>query len=87
MNEMTYKISILRRAQKQLAKIPASDYKKVKQAILDLARDPRPTGSKKLKGRPAWRIRQGNFRVIYEILDNQLMVIVLEVGNRRNIYK
>jgi mRNA interferase RelE/StbE len=48
---MTYKISILRKAQKQLAKIPANDYKKVKQAILDLANDPSPQGSKKLKGR------------------------------------
>lgn len=84
---MTYKISILRKTQKQLAKIPASDYKKVKQAILDLAQDPRPPGSKKLKGRPGWRIRQGDFRVIYEIQDDQLIIIVLEVGNRRDIYK
>jgi mRNA interferase RelE/StbE len=84
---MTYKISILRRAQKQLAKIPASDYKKVKQAILDLAHDPRPPGSKKLKGRPGWRIRQGDFRVIYEIQDDKLIVIVLDVGNRKDIYR
>ena len=84
---MTYKISILRKAQKQLAKIPASDYKKVKQAILDLAKDPRPPGSKKLKGRQGWRIRQGDFRVIYEIQDDQLIVIVLDVGNRKDIYR
>jgi mRNA interferase RelE/StbE len=67
---MTYKISILRKAQKQLAKIPTSDYKKVKQAILNLTHDPRPPGSKKLKGRPGWRIRQGDYRVIYEIQDD-----------------
>ena len=84
---MTYKISTLRRAQKQLARIPASDYKKVKQAILNLAQDPRPPGSKKLKGRPAWRIRQGDYRVIYEIQDKQLFVIVLDVGNRRDSYR
>ena len=84
---MTYKISILRRAQKQLAKIPANDYKKVKQAILDLAHDPRPPGSKKLKGRDGWRIRQGDYRVIYEIQDDQLIIIVLDVGNRRDIYR
>ena len=84
---MIYKISILRRAQKQLAKIPASDYKKVKQAILDLAQDPRPPGSEKLKGRPGWRIRQGDFRVIYEIQDDKLIIIVLDVGNRKDIYK
>lgn len=84
---MIYEISILRRAQKQLAKIPASDYKKVKQAILDLAQDPRPPGSKKLKDRPGWRIRQGDFRVIYEIRDDKLIIIVLDVGNRKDIYK
>jgi len=61
---MTYKISILHKAQKQLAKIPASDYKKVKQTILILANDPRPPGTTKLKGRPGWRIRQGNYRII-----------------------
>ena len=84
---MTYKISILRRAQKQLAKIPASDYKKVKLAILDLADDPRPPGSKKLKGRPGWRIRQGDFRVIYEIQNDRLIIIVLDIGNRKDIYR
>ena len=78
---------ILRRAQKQLAKIPASDYKKVKQAILDLANDPRPARSKKLKGREGWRIRQGDYRVIYDIQDDQLIVIVLDVGNRKDIYR
>lgn len=84
---MTYKISILRRAQKQLAKIPASDYKKVKQAILNLANDPRPPGAKKLKGRPGWRIRQSNYCIIYEIQDDQLIVIGLDVGDRKDIYR
>lgn len=84
---MTYKISIRRKAQKQLDKLPAADYKKVKQAIFDLAQDPRPPGSKKLKGRPAWRIRQGDYRVIYEIQDRQLIIIVLEVGPRKDIYR
>ena len=74
---MTYKISILRRAQKQLARIPADDYKKIKQAIQNLGHDPRPPGSKKLKGRPGWRIRQGNYRVIYEIQDDNLILIAM----------
>lgn len=84
---MTYKISIFLRVQKQLARIPASDYKKIKQAIQDLAHDPRPPGSKKLKGRSGWRIRQGNNRVIYEIQDDKLIIIVLNVGNRRDSYR
>ncbi len=84
---MIYKVNIRRKALKQLAKIPASDYKKVKQAILDLAQDPRPPDFEKLKSRPGWRIRQGNYRVIYEIQDNQLIVLVMDVGNRKDIYR
>jgi mRNA interferase RelE/StbE len=84
---MTYKISIRRKAQKQMARIPASDYKKVKEAIQALANNPRPPGSKKLKGRPGWRIRQGNYRVIYEIQDDQLIIIVLDIGDRKDIYR
>ncbi len=84
---MIYKVNILRKAQKQLAKIPASDYKKVKQAILNLENNPRPPGSKKLKGRPGWRIRQGDYRVIYEIQNDKLIVLVLDVGDRKDIYR
>lgn len=84
---MTYKLSIRRKAQKQLAKLPANDYKKVKQTILDLTNDPRPVGSKKLKGRDGWRVRQGNYRIIYEIEDSQLIVTVLEAGDRKDIYR
>lgn len=84
---MTYKLSIRRKAQKQLSKLPANDYKKVKQTILDLANDPRPAGSKKLKGRDGWRVRQGNCRIIYEIEDSQLIVAILEVGDRKDIYR
>lgn len=84
---MTYKLSIRRKAQKQLAKLPADDYKKVKQTILDLANDPRPNGSIKLKGRDGWRVRQGNYRIIYDIKEDVLTVIVLDVGHRRHIYR
>jgi len=84
---MTYKLSILRKAQKQLAKLPAGDYKKVKQTILDLAKNPRPAGALKLKGRDGWRVRQGNYRIIYEIHDKQLIITVLDVGDRKEIYR
>ncbi|MFO7978522.1 MAG: type II toxin-antitoxin system RelE/ParE family toxin [Bacteroidales bacterium] len=83
---MTYKLAIRRKAQKQLSRLPAKDYRKIKQAILDLANDPRPAGSQKLKDRDGWRVRQGNFRIIYDIEDYRLVVTVLEVGNRKDIY-
>lgn len=84
---MTYKLSIRRSAQKQLAKLPVNDYKRVKQAIIDLAGNPRPVGSKKLKGRDGWRIRKGDYRIIYDIEASVLIVTVLDVGHRKDIYR
>ena len=84
---MSYDISILRRAQKSLAKLPQQDYQRIINAIYNLASDPRPTGCKKLRNRPAWRIRVGVYRVIYEINDNKLVITVINVGHRREIYR
>ncbi|MEW5948302.1 MAG: type II toxin-antitoxin system RelE/ParE family toxin [Thermodesulfobacteriota bacterium] len=56
-------------------------------AIQGLSEDPRPSGVKKLTGRNAWRIRVGNYRVIYEIQDNSLVVLVVSVGHRKEIYR
>lgn len=55
-------------------------------SIAALTIDPRPVGSKKLKGRSGYRIREGNYRVIYEINDRILTVIVIEAGDRKEIY-
>lgn len=84
---MTYKILIRRKAQKQLAKLSAIDYKKVKQTILDLANNPRPIGSIKLKGREGRRVRQGDYRIIYDIEYDILVVTVLDVDHRKDIYR
>ena len=81
-----YKVLIEKNAQRQLEKIPEPDYTRVKEAILDLANNPRPHGCKKLKGREGYRIRQGNYRIIYEIYDNVLTVLVLAAGHRKDIY-
>jgi mRNA interferase RelE/StbE len=82
-----YKVFIEKRVEKALALIPEPDYSRLKKAILALANDPRPFGCKKLKGRPGYRIRQGNYRVIYEIHDPILSVYVIAVGNRKDIYE
>lgn len=55
-------------------------------SIVGLANDPRPPGCKKLKGRSGYRIREGNYRVIYEINDKILTVTVVEAGDRKDIY-
>jgi mRNA interferase RelE/StbE len=84
---VSYSLSILRRAQKELAQIPHGDYERVVEAIRDLAENPRPMGCRKLAAREGWRIRVGDFRVIYEIDDGQRSVKILHVGNRRDVYR
>lgn len=84
---MTYTVEILRSAQKQIRKIDQKDQSRIIAVIASLAEQPRPAGSKKLSGRPAWRIRIGPYRVIYEINDGNISVLVVAVGHRREIYR
>ena len=82
-----YQVVIEKQVQKQLTKIHSVDYNKVVEALKDLANNPRPHGYKKLKGRAGYRMRIGDYRIIYNINDNILTVFVLTVGNRRDVYK
>ena len=84
---MSYSLFILRRAQKELASLPAESYQRVKQAIQELSEDARPTGSRKLTGREGWRIRVGDYRVIYQIDDVSSSVTILHIGHRRDVYR
>ena len=84
---MSYTVSILRRAQKELAQLPAGAYERVRDAIFALAQNPRPAGCLKLTGRDGWRLRIGKYRIIYEIDDNQQNIIVLHIGHRRDVYR
>jgi mRNA interferase RelE/StbE len=83
---MSYEVLILRRAQKELADLPKVDYGRVRDAVAALANDPRPAGCKKLVGREGWRIRSGDYRVIYEIDDAGEKITVLHIGHRRDVY-
>ena len=80
-------VMILRRAQRELARLPATVYEQVKRAIRDLATNPRPPGCRKLSAREGWRIRVGEYRVIYEIDDTDQAVTVLHIGHRRDVYR
>ena len=84
---MTYTIEILRSAQKQLAKIERREQQRVVEKIRMLAENPHPPGCKKLTPRSAWRIRIGDYRVIYEIHDDRLMVLVVTIGHRKEAYR
>ncbi|MEI2737866.1 MAG: type II toxin-antitoxin system RelE/ParE family toxin [Chitinophagaceae bacterium] len=82
-----YQVVIDRYAQKQLDKISAPHFNRIIKAIHDLAASPRPPGYKKLTGRPGYRIRIGDYRVIYKIEDKVLTVFVIDIGHRKNIYE
>ncbi len=82
-----YKLVIEKYALKNIAKINPSDLPAIRDAIASLATNPRPQGYKKLKGIEAYRIRAGNYRIIYEIHDNLITVVVIDVGHRREIYR
>jgi len=83
---MNYALLILRRAQKELANLDKIEYERVRDAIALLAENPRPSGCKKLVGREGWRIRIGNYRVIFEIDDIKREITVMHIGHRRDIY-
>ena len=85
---MTYEIEIKSSAQKELAKLPRNIADKVIENIRALANDPRPDGCKKLVGTDyAYRIRINNYRVVYSIFDQQLVIQVIKIAHRKDVYK
>jgi len=82
-----YTVLILPSAQKQLSKLPNNVATRIEDKMLELENDPRPPGCKKLKGRDAYRIRIGDYRAIYEIQDAKLIVTVITIGDRKNVYE
>lgn len=81
-----YTIYLSKRAKKELDKLSESKAKPILSAIANLAEDPRPNGCKKLKVRDGYRIRIGNYRVIYEVFDGELIVDDIALGHRKDIY-
>lgn len=84
---MSYAVSVLRTAAKQMERLPEDVRKRIVEAVAELATVPRPEGCIKLTGRPAWRIRIGDYRVIYEIDDAVPEVCVMAIGHRRDVYR
>ena len=82
-----YTVSILRSAQKSLAAINREDRNRIISALRLLATEPHPPGCKKLTDRTGWRIRVGAYRVIYEIYRDQLLILVVTIGHRREVYR
>lgn len=82
-----YKIDFSKKAQKKLDKLSDEIANPILCAIGNLSLDPRPNGCKKLKGRSGYRIRIGDYRVIYEIFDGKLLIDVVDLGHRKDIYE
>ena len=85
---MAYKIEFSSSAMKQFNKLPKEVQRKIVNVIDPLSEEPRPSGVVKLSGETIlYRIRVGNYRVIYHIKDDRLEVLILKIGHRRDIYK
>ena len=82
-----YELVIRPSVQKDVNRIPSGDLKKILSRIERLRDDPRPEGSVKLSGLEYYRVRQGNYRIVYEIQDGRLVVIVIKVGHRKEVYR
>lgn len=82
-----YSIEIKRSAAKELAELPKQHRLRVIARIENLAHDPRPSGSEKLSGQERYRVRQGDYRILYEIHDHELVVRVVRIGHRREVYR
>ncbi|MFK3672328.1 type II toxin-antitoxin system RelE/ParE family toxin [Leifsonia aquatica] len=83
---MTYLIEVLPAAARAIKKLPPEARARVGAAIELLADQPRPPAAKKLTGRPEWRVRTGDYRVLYRIEDERLTVVVVHAGHRREVY-
>ena len=85
---MTYRIEVKPQAEKALARIPNPHRRRIAKAIDGLARTPRPPGCTKLAGADdAYRIRVGDYRVVYQVADKVLIVSIIRVAHRKDVYR
>ena len=82
-----YTVVATDKVRKIILKLPHLVAAKIETSLLELEENSRPAGCKKLKGRSGYRIRVGDYRIIYEIEDNILRVIIIDLGNRKDIYR
>ncbi|MEP6485018.1 MAG: type II toxin-antitoxin system RelE/ParE family toxin [Rudaea sp.] len=82
-----FEVRFKRSAAKELLKLPHLDNRRIMSRIQSLAENPRPPGCERLAGRESYRVRQGDFRIIYTIDDERVIVEVIRVGHRSDVYK
>ena len=82
-----YKVIFAKSVKKDFRKIPKLEVSKILNEIAHLAKNPRSSKTKKLKGEKLYRLRVGNYRVIYDIQDNLMLIFVVKLGHRSDIYR
>jgi len=82
-----YSLQFKRSVTKDLRSLPKKDVQRILRRIESLGEDPRPAGCEKLVDREVYRVRQGRYRILYEILDDVLVVLVIKVGSRDAVYR
>lgn len=80
-------VIISKAVEKQILRLPSPVIDRVRDRLAELEENPRPPGVQKLHGRDAWRVRVGDYRIVYEIQDERLVVIVIRVAHRREVYR
>ena len=83
----SYRVLIAKSAARELEAVPLKNRRRIIARIRALSDDPRPPGCEKLSGEDKYRIRQGDYRIPYEIADADVVVTVIRVGNRRDVYR
>jgi mRNA interferase RelE/StbE len=83
----SYRLQIKPSAVKEIEALPKKDRRRVIARIRALATDPRPPGCEKLSGDDFYRVRQGNYRVLYILNEADLLVVVIKIGHRREVYR
>ena len=84
---MPYSVFIKPSAAKELEGIPIKDRRRIVRRIQGLGSDPRPSGCEKLAGDDRFRVRQGDYRVLYSVDDEARAVLIVKIGNRRDVYR
>jgi len=82
-----YTVRIKRSAEKEMDRLSDRVFRRITQAILRLERDPRPPASKKLRGVQDYRLRVGQYRILYSVDDSERVVVISAVGHRRDVYR
>lgn len=83
----SYRLQIKTSAAKELEAVPLKDRGRIVRRIRALAAEPRPLGCEKLSGHEKYRVRQGDYRILYAVDDRELTVVVVKIGHRRDVYR